>query len=88
MEKQILKLQKKTDKAFSLFHKIIASLLKHNIKLEKMLKKVDSELQEKRQEFLEKEENLQNHYGSIISLLEKNAAQIETLKNFVGKADE
>lgn len=88
MEKQILKIQKKTNKVFALFQKMISRLEKYNAKIEKMLKKSVDELEEKRKEVLEIEEKVNNHLEHGYTVIDANIEQIKNLKKFIGKVDE
>lgn len=88
MEKKILKIQKKTNKVFALFQKMINRLEKYNAKIEKMLKKSADELELKRKELLELEEEVNGHLEHGYTTIDANIEQIKNLKKFIGKVDE
>lgn len=87
MEKKILKLQKKTNKVFALFQKMISKLEKYNAKIEKMLIKSHSKLEEKKQELLELEAEVNVHLTHGYSVIDANIQQIQNLKKLIGKED-
>lgn len=87
MEKKILKLQKKTNKVFSLFQKMILKLEKYNAKIQKMLDKSQSILEEKRQELLELETEAAGHYEIATTAFNENLQQIQNLKKMIGKGE-
>jgi F0F1-type ATP synthase membrane subunit b/b' len=88
LEKKILKIQKKTNKVFALFQKMINRLEKYNAKIEKMLAKSSSLLEEKRQELLELEAEVNSHLEHGFTTIDANIEQIKNLKKFIGKVDE
>jgi hypothetical protein len=88
MEKKILKIQKKTNKVFALFQKMINRLEKYNAKIEKMLTKSQSLLEEKRQEYIELEAEVNGHLEHGYSTIDANIKQIKNLKQFIGKVEE